>query len=100
MWDGVDVWPLLDRQAKQIESRAIYWNLRGSQFAIRNGDWKLIARESGGRWEGTELYAIGTDPHEATDVVSTHPDVAKRLLNMIAEERKLDGSSKRPDVDD
>jgi len=97
-WDGTDIWPLLTREALRIERKPLYWNFRGNCFGARDGDTKLIA------WEGTEpencqLYDVGADPHETRDLVGREPETVCRLLEVISEERKLDGTSKRPDVE-
>ena len=96
-WDGVDVWPLLTGEAMAIERKPLFWNFRGASFGLREGGWKLIADETMVA-ENTELYHIGTDPYETQDMAEKHPERVHRMLEMIAEERKLDDTSKRPDV--
>jgi arylsulfatase A len=46
------------------------------QFAIRQGRWKLIMEHEGAP---RELYDIGADPGETTDLLGDHPDIAARL---------------------
>lgn len=57
-------------------------------FAIREGDWKLIlGKNSGGfsRWQPPEnapagqLYHLGDDPAEATNLYREHPEIVARL---------------------
>lgn len=51
-WDGVNIWSVLesciDFPDTMIPDRPLYWNLRGNQFAVRDGRWKLIIRENPG----------------------------------------------------
>jgi arylsulfatase A-like enzyme len=46
-------------------------------FAIRDGDWKLLAGPDG---TSPQLYNLATDPGEASDVAATQPAVRDRLL--------------------
>ena len=96
-WDGVDVWPLLTGEAMEIERKPLFWNFRGASFGIREDGWKLIADETMAA-ENTELYHIGTDPYETQEMAAKHPERVHRMLEAIAEERKLDDTSKRPDA--
>jgi len=49
--------------------------------AIRQGDWKFFLRSVDHKTEVSKgaLYNLRTDPGEATDVASTHPDIVARL---------------------
>lgn len=100
-WDGEDIWPLLKNSATSAKpeenTRTLYWNLRGNQFAVRHGRWKLIQREK----EGTvpmELFDLETDPQETTDLVESLPEVVEELSQIIAKQRALDYTCARPDV--
>ena len=97
-WDGQDIWPLLTGEVAIPEERSIFWNFKGSAFGLRDGDWKLIYNE-GQAPEETELFNMRFDPYETQNVATDHLERAYQMLDMIAEERKLDDSSKRPDVD-
>jgi len=97
-WDGVDIWPLLKGEAEQVERKALFWNFRGNSFGVREGDWKLITGEEMDP-EQSELFDIGSDPHETQDLAAQETERVHRLLEIIAAERKRDGSSKRDDVD-
>jgi arylsulfatase A-like enzyme len=96
-WDGVDIWPLLDGTSTRAPERAIFWNFRGSQFALRDGDWKLITAEHTDPAR-SELFDIARDPYEKNELSARHPEVVARMLERIREERKLDGVSRRPDA--
>jgi arylsulfatase A len=51
-------------------------------FAIRDGKWKLVmgARRSRKR----ELYDLSSDPGESNNVITEHPDIAKRLEQALS----------------
>jgi arylsulfatase len=55
---------------KPIERDAIFWEHEGNR-AVRSGDWKLVAKGPGGRWE---LYNIPADRAEAKDLAAEHPE--------------------------
>ncbi len=55
-------------------SQPIFWEHEGNR-AIRNGDWKLVAKHP----EGWELYNIATDRREKDNVVSKNPDRVKAM---------------------
>jgi hypothetical protein len=79
------------------EERSIFWNFKGSSFGLRNGDWKLIY-EDGQAAEETELFHIGRDPYETRNLVGENLGRVVEMIGEIGEGRKLDDSSKRPDV--
>lgn len=49
-------------------------------LAIREGDWKLLVFRDGSR---PELYDLGKDPKESTNLAREHPDVARRLSEKV-----------------
>ena len=55
-----------------------YWEFheRGFQQAVRMGNWKAVRLASG---KPLELYDLVTDPHEARDVATSHPDVVASI---------------------
>ncbi|MCD6334089.1 MAG: sulfatase-like hydrolase/transferase [Candidatus Latescibacteria bacterium] len=97
-WDGMNILPLISGEAQQPPERVLYWNLTHNRFALRHGKWKLICRERDENKE-TELFNIGADPLEERNVAARYPDVVERLLELICEQRKLDDTSKREDVE-
>ncbi len=56
-------------------------------FSIRSGEWKLIAMSprpaSGSGQVVYELYDMGADPYETTDLADVHPDVLERLKQLL-----------------
>ncbi len=61
---------------KPIDRAAIYWEHEGNR-ALRAGDWKLVAKGPGGKWE---LYDIKADRTEQTDLAAKHPEKVKELV--------------------
>lgn len=80
--DGISVMPTLLRQGKQKNHEFLYWEFHegGSQQAIRMGDWKAIRTRLGA---ALELYDLGKDLAETTDVAARHPDVAARMETIL-----------------
>lgn len=101
-WDGQNIWPLIDdpsgSAAHGLHERPLYWNLRGNQFAVREGRWKLIVRENPGGIP-LELFDLEEDPTETTNRADTEPETVARLAAIIEAQRKRDGVSARPEVD-
>ena len=60
---------------KEIERDALYWEHEGNR-AVRMGDWKLVAKGATGGWE---LYNIGNDRTEQTNLIEQRPEIAKKL---------------------
>ena len=83
-WDGRDVWPLFDGKTK-AEPRRLYWKIGGVR-ALRDGNWKLIV--SGKK---TELFDLGKDPNETTDLAAGNAEVVTRLQALLDQETAKDG---------
>ena len=96
-FDGVDVGSYLWGGAEAPPERDLFWNFRGAEFGLREGNWKLILREREGGQE-IELYDLHDDPYETTDRAKGEPDVVARLQGKMAEQRTLDDTSVRPDA--
>ena len=66
----------------------IHHSSRGG-FAIRAGDWKLVAGVGSGaavpKNGQMELYDLKDDPAETMNVIGQHPEVAERLKDQITE---------------
>jgi arylsulfatase A-like enzyme len=58
-----------------IQRDAIYWEHEGNR-AIRVGDWKLVAKGPGGKWE---LYNIANDRTELHDLAAKEPQQVNEL---------------------
>ena len=73
---------------QKIQRDALYWEHEGNR-AVREGDWKLVAKGPAGDWE---LYNLRKDRTEQTNLAATHPELTVRLA------AKFDAYAKRADV--
>ncbi len=77
----------------------------GGQQSIRVDDWKLIRRGLNPRPRdrdakiATELYELGADPSESTDVSERHPQVVVRLQAMMRANRRPSTDFPIPELD-
>jgi arylsulfatase len=60
---------------RPLPCRALFWEHEGNR-AVRQGDWKLVAKGPGGRWE---LYNIVADRVEQNDLAARMPEKVKEL---------------------
>ena len=110
--DGLDIWPVLSGQSSASPHDALYYFVWGQLQAVRSGPWKLaiaaqkesghnetegegagggggkkkekVKSSVGASAEAPRLYNLDTDIGETTDVAAQHPDVVKRLQELIA----------------
>ncbi|MCC7373395.1 MAG: sulfatase-like hydrolase/transferase [Verrucomicrobiales bacterium] len=73
--DGVDLVPHLTGKVAQAPHDALFWRF-GQQFAIRQGDWKLVR---GGTNAAAQLFDLSADPGESKDLAETEASRAKQL---------------------
>jgi len=73
--DGVNLLPLLEGKTDKLAQRELYWRF-GVQYAIRQGDWKLV---KAGLNEPVMLVNLASDPGEQTDLSARNPEKAKSL---------------------
>ena len=98
-WDGVDIWPLVSGVEEEPAERCMYWNFRrGSHLGVRQGGWKLISTQSEGK-RTTQLFDIAADPYERNELSGDEPAIVEKLSALIRDQRALDDTSKRGDVD-
>jgi len=64
----------------ELEARTICWEHIGNR-AIRQGDWKLVAREG----EDWELYNLSVDRSETNNLIKSEMDKAARLQEAYEE---------------
>lgn len=77
--DGINLFPHLRGEAVAPATRALCWRF-GWQFAIREGDWKLVRwKHNDGKGFTSGLFNLCDDPSETHDLRSQHPDIARRL---------------------
>ncbi|MEV0326026.1 sulfatase-like hydrolase/transferase [Micromonospora echinospora] len=88
--DGVDLSGIWRNANAGLGARPLFWHLPGYLIAgardqrpetvIRSGPWKLSYRYETRDWN---LYHLGSDIGETTDLAATHPDVTRRLGNRL-----------------
>ena len=83
--DGKDIWSLFDKNLPHYEPHPFYWRVNDGS-AVREGDWKLIAWESGKK----ELYNLKEDFRETTDLSEKNPEMVQKLMGMMEGFRKDD----------
>lgn len=71
--DGVSLRPVLFDSGGGLPERTLFWRAR-SGHAVRSGPWKLCV--IGKR---TELYHLGDDPGETTDLAAANPGIVTSL---------------------
>ena len=77
----------LDKLAGDVMSlphERLFWRLRGKEFAVREGAWKLMELEG----KPAQLFDLASDLGEKKDLAAEHPDIAQRLAAALAEWRK------------
>jgi arylsulfatase A len=112
--DGINLLPLLTGEtAISPRQELIYYY--GTEFqAVRQGKWKLHVPHSYTSYEGlepgrngfpgptvqrktgTELYDLEKDIGERHNVIELFPDIAERLMALVAQAREELGDSERP----
>jgi arylsulfatase A len=103
--DSVSFLPaLLGRDTGPLREATVHHSINGS-FAIRQGKWKLEFCPGSGGWSTprpnqddasklplVQLYDLGTDIAEQTNVQDRHPEVVERLTRLL-EKYVADGRS-------
>jgi arylsulfatase A-like enzyme len=86
-WEGIDIWPLLTGTATTTPDRVLYWKTP-RDFALREGDWKLIEPRRKGN--ATQLFNLAADPLEKNDLAPTQHERVARLRDRLRQEQGLD----------
>ena len=74
--DGVDLMPYLTGANKGRPHETLYWRF-GPQWAVRQGDMKLVVSKGGSGQP--ELYNLADDFAESKDLAAAQPEKAKEL---------------------
>jgi arylsulfatase A-like enzyme len=77
--DGVNLLPYLDGENKERPHETMYWRF-GKQWAVRQGDWKLVGG-NGGDLNG-ELYNLADDISESKNLAAANPDKVRELKSL------------------
>ncbi|MFH0841887.1 MAG: arylsulfatase [Bacteroidota bacterium] len=83
--DGISFLPdLLGK--KQKEHEYLYWEFheQGGKTAARMGHWKAVKRDINIVPQGaSELYDLSVDEGETNDISASHPDIVKRMEEIM-----------------
>ncbi len=77
--DGVDLMPYLTGKNTSRPHQTLYWRF-GPQWAIRDGDMKLVVSKGGS--DKPELYNLADDIGESKDLAAAEPAKVKELQGM------------------
>jgi arylsulfatase A-like enzyme len=69
--DGVNLLPYLEGKADGMPHESLFWRF-GKQWAVRHGDWKLVASRIDDF--KPQLFNLAEDIGEAHDLAAEHPD--------------------------
>lgn len=88
--DGISFMPLLKGKRGQDQHQYLYWEFPeyGGQQAVVIGRYKALRKGMHGGNEFFELYDLENDPHETTDISSDHPDIMKKVMEIILSEHQ------------
>ena len=83
--DGVDVLPFLTGAKTGAPHERLFWRTGGgAKFAVREGDWKLVAEDS----SKPQLFNLANDVSESKDLSTEYPEVLARLRQAYDEWNK------------
>lgn len=74
--DGVNLLPYLEGTAQGAPHESLFWRF-GPQWAVRRGDWKLVAARADDLQ--VKLFNLAEDIGEAHDLSAKHPEKVKEL---------------------
>jgi arylsulfatase A-like enzyme len=79
--DSVNLVPHLTGEKAGPPHESLVWrtNGKGGNYALREGQWKLVRQGDA----APELYDLNADVGEASDIASAHPDKVKSLLGKL-----------------
>lgn len=73
---GLSLLPAIQGKPVRAE-RLLYWRMADGGQAARRGRWKVIVPAGGNE---LELYDLGLDPTESTNVAQQHPDIVQGFV--------------------
>ena len=93
-WDGRDIRSVLEGAGSTGDRELYFKGPGGRQFALRDGDWKILLHAaSKDAPEKMELFHLGRDPNEKTDLAGA----AQHKSRLAALRTKLDAQRARDD---
>lgn len=89
--DGIDFSPVFASQKIERQD-PLFWPFKtrtsddpqGYQYAVRDGDWKMICDEG---IQKTLLYNLASDPYEVRELSKQHPEVVQRLQAAVKKKK-------------
>jgi len=76
--DGINILPLLEGKTDTLQRDTLYWRF-GVQYAVRQGDWKLV---KAGLQQPVQLFNLKTDRNEKNDLAKDQPEKVKALQTL------------------
>lgn len=78
-FDGISIAPTILGKEQRLRHDFLYWEFPPTnQMAVRMADWKLVVVKG-----VPHLYDLATDIHEDNDVARLHPDIVRRMVDII-----------------
>jgi arylsulfatase A-like enzyme len=77
--DGVDLLPFLTGKTERRPHETMFWRF-GEQWAVRDGDWKLVVSKGGSG--KPELYDLAADVGEQKDLAGSEPGRVAELQKL------------------
>jgi arylsulfatase A len=86
--DGLSLLPTLTGSGRQAQHKFLFWDFGGygGQQAVRMGAWKGVRRNLHQGNTQIELYNLATDIGEQRDVAAEHPEVVRRVAEIMRRE--------------
>jgi len=84
--DGISFLPSLLGKKGQKKHDFLFWEFheQGGKIAVRMDNWKAVKRNVDKVPQGSvELYDLSKDPAETTDVAPAHPDIVKKMEEIM-----------------
>ncbi len=78
-YDSVNLTPFLTGEVNTPPHDRLFWRLRAKDFAVREGDWKLVALEG----KPLQLFDLSNDLRETTNLSTDKPDITQRLVDAL-----------------
>ena len=99
--DGLSLVPTLLGRGDQKSHEFLYWEFPayGGQQAVRLGRWKGVRQNILRGNLKIEMYDLEEEPGETTDVAAEHPDVVRKVEQLMQSERTVSQDFPFPQLD-